>query len=76
MKRVAAQLPTSDSHTRRARLIGVRSERTPERAGQPGQDLEQDSGGANQQFVFRRNTERWRRFYRYLKGATCQRVMR
>jgi hypothetical protein len=23
MKRVAAQLPTSDSHTRRARLIGV-----------------------------------------------------
>jgi hypothetical protein len=43
---------------------------------EPGQDLEQDSGGANQQFVFRRNTERSRRFYRYLKGATCQRVMR
>jgi hypothetical protein len=51
MKRVAAQLPTSDSQTRRARLIGVESERTPERPAQPGQDLEQDSGGANQ-FVF------------------------
>jgi hypothetical protein len=73
MKRVAAQLPTSDSHARRARLIGVEVRRTPERAGQPCQDLEQDSGGANQQFVFRRNTERCRRFCRYLKGATCQR---